>query len=884
MSTEPLGWTNTDTPEIQAKRLRDRVIAGQHRKIPASLEKMQFTDAPASDDDFYNFTEKHEPGSFVEVRRNGVASPGVILTSIIENNQLKYVVLIPTGEIWDATVDTIYFHVPGFVPADLAARCGAETVAETLGDLNARVEVLKRLREFRKSIRETVLELGISGGDIYSKVKHPHPDKWSTTTTQDVARMWKRRPTLLDVYAVHDYLMSHNLHFVVTTGYLLSQTFDVRPKSSVDRIVKITEWTRRKHHAIESFISKTQRMLGPNTKLLKQSFSTAERPRWSPTSDHVWTGEDKEIIAFLLETLRPYEGVQDDPFTKGESSLLRRILPDQEELTDAVTHNFLINIGVLPPWQQLVTQRPEMRNIFDPDLRKQNAEAVEKSLSLRSKPPPPGPLGPYDLHRVDPLDAIRHDFGDMPVYVVDDATAKELDDGLSLEGIPSEPGRYWVHVHIADPCSLIPPSHALAKAAELQAETIYLSDMTIPLFSPIITHDPKIGLSLNETGLTHRTLTFSCKVDLEGNIYEHKVVGGIIKNVQRITYDALEASLGLPPVVRLYPFGDKPIPLGLGPVPQPAIDTFRIFHKISQGLVAQRLALGAYSQASEKALVLCSETPHDVASSPSMNPGLFLGFPEMSYVVETPALIDTGARNIVAEMMKLSGRVASRFAAEHNLAVARRTSTPPLLHLDSDLQDLMKLRSNSGYIPWEEAVKYSAYEAAVEYSLETKGHFALGVPDGEGYVRISSPLRRYADMVSHWQIYSALLKQPQVFSKDWMSDYILRLRNSDRLRNRLQGSYMNNLAVLYLQRWMEDPVRREGRPNPLAELEGVITKPLAPPRGTALYSTVVTLKGLGMKAALKLEHENYEVGQCLPLKITGIKLGVKPTPELAIRE
>ena len=41
---------------------------------------------------------------------------------------------------------------------------------------------------------------------------------------------------------------------------------------------------------------------------------------------------------------------------------------------------------------------------------------------------------------------VRYDFGDMPVYTIDDEFAHELDDGISIE--ETDEGT-WLHIHIA---------------------------------------------------------------------------------------------------------------------------------------------------------------------------------------------------------------------------------------------------------------------------------------------------------------------------------------------------------------------------------------------------------------------------------------------------
>ena len=90
-------------------------------------------------------------------------------------------------------------------------------------------------------------------------------------------------------------------------------------------------------------------------------------------------------------------------------------------------------------------------------VKDQNA-LVKKNLSLRSssrlRVKVNAPLGPEYFHPCDSVEHLRHDLGNLPISVVDDAGAEELDDGLSIEPVPNEPGSAWIHIHIADPTSV----------------------------------------------------------------------------------------------------------------------------------------------------------------------------------------------------------------------------------------------------------------------------------------------------------------------------------------------------------------------------------------------------------------------------------------------
>jgi len=110
----------------------------------------------------------------------------------------------------------------------------------------------------------------------------------------------------------------------------------------------------------------------------------------------------------------------------------------------------------------MISHRRELNLDLMPDeesqrVKDQNA-LVKKSLSLRSssrsRVKVNVPLCPENVYPCDAVEHLRHDLGNFPVSVIDDAGAEELDDDLSVEPVPNEPCSAWIHVYIADPTSV----------------------------------------------------------------------------------------------------------------------------------------------------------------------------------------------------------------------------------------------------------------------------------------------------------------------------------------------------------------------------------------------------------------------------------------------
>ena len=79
---------------------------------------------------------------------------------------------------------------------------------------------------------------------------------------------------------------------------------------------------------------------------------------------------------------------------------------------------------------------------------------------LQSNPPP------------DPDAAIRQDLTHHEVFTIDDASTRDIDDGLAVEELPD--GRHKLWVHIADPTRWVHPGEPLDVEARRRAKTLYL--------------------------------------------------------------------------------------------------------------------------------------------------------------------------------------------------------------------------------------------------------------------------------------------------------------------------------------------------------------------------------------------------------------------------
>jgi exoribonuclease-2 len=124
---------------------------------------------------------------------------------------------------------------------------------------------------------------------------------------------------------------------------------------------------------------------------------------------------------------------------------------------------------------------------------------------------------------------------------------------------------------------------------------------------------------------------------------------------------------------------------------------------------------------------------------------------EQDIIIEV--LEDSASRQMVAEMMILAGEVAARYGQVHDLAIPFRSQPQPELPSE---QELIQLPTG-----W---VRDSAIRRCMprsEVGLTPSRHATLGL---DSYSQVTSPIRRYLDLLVHFQLKAHLRGDPLPFS------------------------------------------------------------------------------------------------------------------------
>jgi len=437
-------------------------------------------------------------------------------------------------------------------------------------------------------------------------------------------------------------------------------------------------------------------------------------------------------------------------------------LYEDHQLVVATGYLFLQELGTILPYENRVR--------FDQHLLLPSSQhskplqnLMNNLLNMQSNP-----------NFSDSMADIRHDWGELPVYCIDGASAQEIDDGLSVEranSADSEHPEWWVHIHIANPTAFFDRDHPLAKMARHMGETIYTPERTYMML-------PRWATQRHFSLAKDRPcMTFSARLNENGEVLENKIRAGLIRNVHRLTPEETQDLVGLKSDTT-----QEPIDITVGGTPPPAKARVSAVpdmkeNNINDLKILQRLAEKRQQvRKSGGGVFFDSHKPEMSVWQSWKNTGLAWDHPHRrgARTVEGDPIINMQTRGLtnwfavgdsvvdilVREMMLLACNVSTEWCADRQIPTIYRGAvpkpdTPEPKQFYRDVCE-PAMAKNNGELPLHIGIDYIRTQGSVILSTKPLRHNLLGL---NHYGKVTSPLRRYGDMILHWQIEAALRKE-----------------------------------------------------------------------------------------------------------------------------
>lgn len=693
---------------------------------------------------------------------------------------------LPQTEVEEAKIDQMQAMDPG-VPRE----AGAYLIKPMLAFFDASDEAYRKLaRQFAvihdrmahgTDVRYATLE------EIATKVlAQGHSGKWPATT----------------LWALHRALTQNEYGFSIDQrNHRVTGSFEIRPKKEVETVEQVRTWMRgyqedlianataaamgnpnkseglHESQHIAGFLRKARAVIQLSRKRRAATFSGAVGP--SPVKVDYNTTSDKSTYRSIALNEYPFNHADTQIVRVIEAWAAARTINPSSSLASLgpmliratgmyegyllgtqTGFMFLQEIGFVEPWanrRNFETRLALPGNEFDPKTDKLWRKS--ESAALRKVSDAPN----------DDMEGLRKDWGDLEVFCIDHEAAAEIDDGVSLERV-GDSSEFWVHIHTANPSAFISPDNAMGRYAAHLTETVYFPDVLYPMLSPALTQK-YFSLTADRP-----SLTFSAKLTQEGEILDIKITPGTVRNVSHVTPETLdralsgeEAETSPSRTARLTVGGEMPASPHkahhknmLPTLSLSQQETLRTLRDLGAAVRRRREGQGAVAVRLPKpeASVYLNNSPNTVVHPWRERARYIEGDPIISWHLN---VFDQGAdptlytnEMLVPDLMILAGEIAGQWCRDRSVPVIYRGAlvnpegqSPEAFrreHLDPATERL-------GYTP---LALVSKYLRLIGRGVSTPYPIKHTIIGSEAYVKVTSPLRRYGDLLAHWQIEAAL--------------------------------------------------------------------------------------------------------------------------------
>lgn len=297
-------------------------------------------------------------------------------------------------------------------------------------------------------------------------------------------------------------------------------------------------------------------------------------------------------------------------------------------------------------------------------------------------------------------------------------------------------GLFEVGIHIADAAELIGQGTPLDREAESRASSVYLPDGRIAMLPPLLSE----GILSLQANQKRFAISFLIRMDSEANIVETKICPSLITVRRQLTYeqvnDLVEKESGL-----------------------------KALFELANRLRQKRIDAGA----------------------------VILPIPEIQVYVNEAGMIqitrydkETPSQIMVSESMIQANAVAAAYLAQSDLPSLYRNQAecrPETECVQSEHELFRVYRQRRLF-------------SRAELSTEAKPHCSLGI---EHYTTVTSPIRRYCDLIVQRQLKHALAGVSGAYSKEQLEEAAVRLSTAQSKVFTIQRKWTRYWILKYIE-------------------------------------------------------------------------------------
>lgn len=542
-------------------------------------------------------------------------------------------------------------------------------------------------------------------------------------------------------------------------GRSKGKIFSFRSRADNEKLQRVFKWVREyqdsaaiashgqsvdgnlRENPLHQFIVKARQAVLKTRSLRSPTMMGSVGPSPPPGTDFTkikiddgvqFSDTDKDIIRFMVIHYGP--DLTRSTLIKSNTAVILRAIGayPKMSLRGNTGRLFLKEIGYFAPW--------EFTKLHDPIVR------IPGNGSVPSLDAKLGKVRWIDAndskpcsHELSPCP--RKDWAELAAFRVDSASTRDHDDAFSLEKAADADDAWWIHTHIADPTAFISPDHPFVEYAAAARLSMYLTDRRTSMFPPNFTR--RLAIKPNQS-----VLTFSSLIKSDGEVIKIEITPGIIRHIISCTPNSLSTFL----------FGERPMPFCLDIRPsstenkahepdeqkklEPHRKTLEKLAELAQAMQKRRNSQWRpkiYESGKFELSVSTSYLPFLKINQALSCSRTFQGDPSIRVEMSPLANSDLDV-DVVGEIMANANVIAATWCKNRGIPVPYMKTE---YHPDFPLEKL-RLMGESEYMRLP----------------VTRKSVNPGPHDGvvaDQYTQASSPLRRYHDMIVHWQIRGALL-------------------------------------------------------------------------------------------------------------------------------
>ena len=342
-----------------------------------------------------------------------------------------------------------------------------------------------------------------------------------------------------------------------------------------------------------------------------------------------------------------------------------------------------------------------------------------------------------------PLDGTVEDFNNLTAFSIDDPETREIDDALTVE--EKDDGITEVGIHIADLTHFVKQGDPVDEEALRRSATIYLPGEPILMIPELLSCD-LASLVCDEL---RPCFSILLRFDQKNQLQDWRICQGKINVQRRLDYDEANEILSE---------GNDPLAKSL----------IRL-QEISNALVKERKANGATIIVKEELKV--SRDGDKISAK--------------VFHTHSPS------RVIIGECMIAANHLTAVFCHRHDIPIIYRSQVMP----DEPARKFMGKTVDDRNPQVFKGLKKS------QFSLYPQKHVGLGL---ECYTQISSPLRRYADLVLQRQVVAWLRNEDLPYSSTELLEISANAEYSERENRMLDRQASRALALDFLSQQDEE--------------------------------------------------------------------------------